>query len=60
MDFYYEVNGNGHPVVLLTSGAAVGNWTFIESLFSKTLQGRCFSWTWDREITVPFRRCQPC
>jgi hypothetical protein len=27
MDLYYEVNGNGHPVVLLTGGADVRNWT---------------------------------
>lgn len=35
MDLYYEVNGNGHPVVLLTGGADIRNWTFIEHLLAK-------------------------
>lgn len=35
MDLYYEVNGNGHPVVLLTGGADVRNWTFVASLLAK-------------------------
>ena len=35
MDLYYEVNGNGHPVVLLTGGADVRNWTFFASLLAK-------------------------
>ncbi|WP_260288940.1 alpha/beta fold hydrolase [Peribacillus aracenensis] len=35
MDLYYEVNGNGHPVVLLTGGADVRNWTFVAPLLAK-------------------------
>lgn len=35
MDLYYEVNGNGHPVVILTGGADVRNWTFVASLLAK-------------------------
>src|SRR3954454_17333237 len=35
MDLYYEINGNGHPVVLLTGGADVRNWTFFASLLAK-------------------------
>ncbi|WP_079527955.1 alpha/beta fold hydrolase [Halobacillus hunanensis] len=35
MDLYYEVNGNGHPVILLTGGADVRNWTFVASLLAK-------------------------
>lgn len=35
MDLYYEVNGKGHPVVLLTGGADVRNWTFVTSLLAK-------------------------
>lgn len=35
MDLYYEVNGNGHPVILLTGGADVRNWTFVTSLLAK-------------------------
>ena len=35
MDLYYEVNGNGHPVVLLTGGADLRNWTFFASLLAK-------------------------
>jgi pimeloyl-ACP methyl ester carboxylesterase len=35
MDLYYEVNGHGHPVVLLTGGADVRNWTFVVPLLAK-------------------------
>lgn len=36
MDLYYEVNGNGHPVVLLHSGGAdLRDWTFLTSLLAK-------------------------
>ncbi|UOQ92214.1 alpha/beta hydrolase [Halobacillus shinanisalinarum] len=35
MDLYYEVNGKGHPVVLVTGGADVRNWTFVTSLLAK-------------------------
>lgn len=35
MDLYYEVNGNGQPVVLLTGGADVRNWTFLSPLLEK-------------------------
>ncbi|WP_404452031.1 alpha/beta hydrolase [Virgibacillus necropolis] len=35
MDLYYEINGNGHPVVLLTGGADVRNWTFVASLLAE-------------------------
>lgn len=35
MDLYYEVNGNGHTVVLLTGGADVRNWTFVTPLLAK-------------------------
>lgn len=35
MDLYYEVNGNGHPVVLLTGGADVRNWKFVACLLEK-------------------------
>ncbi|MED4204984.1 alpha/beta hydrolase [Neobacillus mesonae] len=35
MDLYYEVNGNGHPMVLLTGGADVRNWTFVAPLLAK-------------------------
>jgi pimeloyl-ACP methyl ester carboxylesterase len=35
MNLYYEVNGNGHPVVLLTGGADVRNWTFVGTLLAK-------------------------
>lgn len=35
MDLYYEVNGNGQPVVLLTGGADVRNWTFVAPLLAK-------------------------
>jgi pimeloyl-ACP methyl ester carboxylesterase len=35
MDLYYEVNGHGHPVVLLTGGADVRNWTFMLPLLAK-------------------------
>ncbi|MCY8914426.1 alpha/beta hydrolase [Bacillus atrophaeus] len=36
MDLYYEVNGNGHPVVLLHSGGAdLRDWTFVTPLLAK-------------------------
>ncbi len=36
MDLYYEVNGNGHPVVLLHSGGADSrDWTFVAPLLAK-------------------------
>jgi pimeloyl-ACP methyl ester carboxylesterase len=35
MDLYFEVNGNGHPVVLLTGGADVRNWKFVAPLLAK-------------------------
>ncbi|ASK64022.1 alpha/beta hydrolase [Virgibacillus phasianinus] len=35
MDLYYEINGKGHPVVLLTGGADVRNWTFVEPFLAK-------------------------
>lgn len=35
MDLYYEVNGNGHPVVLLHSGGAdMRDWTFVAPLLA--------------------------
>ena len=35
MDLYYEINGHGHPMVLLTGGADVRNWKFIAPLLAK-------------------------
>ncbi|WP_164669778.1 alpha/beta fold hydrolase [Virgibacillus doumboii] len=35
MDLYYEVEGKGHPVVLLTGGADLRNWTFVSPLLAK-------------------------
>ena len=35
MDLYYKINGNGHPVVLLTGGADIRNWTFVAPLLAK-------------------------
>lgn len=36
MDLYYEVNGNGHPVVLIHSGGAdLRDWTFVAPLLVK-------------------------
>lgn len=36
MDLYYEVNGNGRPVVLLHSGGAdLRDWTFVAPLLAK-------------------------
>lgn len=36
MDLYYEVNGNGHPVVLINGGGAdLRNWTFVAPLLAK-------------------------
>ncbi|WP_284037137.1 alpha/beta hydrolase [Neobacillus sp. 114] len=35
MDLYYEVYGGGQPVVLLTGGADVRNWTFVAPLLAK-------------------------
>jgi len=46
MDLYYEVNGNGHPVVLFHSGGADSrDWTFVAPLLARnykvvTLDGR--------------------
>lgn len=36
MDLYFEITGNGHPVVLIHSGGAdLRQWTFLASLLSK-------------------------
>ncbi|UOQ44890.1 alpha/beta hydrolase [Halobacillus salinarum] len=35
MDLYYEMNGHGHPMVLLTGGADVRNWKFVAPLLAK-------------------------
>lgn len=36
MDLYFEITGNGHPVVLIHSGGAdLRQWTFLGSLLSK-------------------------
>ncbi|WP_174613696.1 alpha/beta fold hydrolase [Virgibacillus ihumii] len=35
MDLYYEVNGSGHPVVLMTGGADVRNWSFVAPHLAK-------------------------
>lgn len=36
MDLYYEVNGNGHPVVLLHSGGTdLRDWAFVAPLLAR-------------------------
>lgn len=35
MNLYYEVNGSGYPVVLLTGGADVRNWKYVTPLLAR-------------------------
>lgn len=35
MDLYYEVNGEGQPIILITGGADVRNWKFVAPLLAK-------------------------